>query len=76
MDRKAWRATVHRVTKSRTRPKRFSTHTYAQLIDKVMLVSGVHKVVQLSIYMYSFFFKLLAHLGSYRTLSTVPCAIQ
>ena len=76
MDRKVWRATVHRVTKNQTRPKRFSTHTYAQLIDNVLLVSGVHKVVQLSIYMYSFFFKFFAHLGYYRMLSIVPCAIQ
>ena len=29
MDRGAWRATVHRVAKSRTRLKRLSTHTHA-----------------------------------------------
>ena len=28
MDRGAWRATVHRVAKSQTRLKRFSTHAY------------------------------------------------
>ena len=76
MDREAWRATVHRVTKSWTRLKRFSTHIYAQLIDNVMLVSVHSKVVQLYIYMYSFFFKFFAHLGYYRMLSIVPCAIQ
>jgi len=27
MDRRAWQVTVHRVTKSQTRLKRFSTHT-------------------------------------------------
>ena len=28
MDRGAWQATVHRVVKSQTRPKRLSTYTY------------------------------------------------
>ena len=31
MDGGAWRATVHRVTKSRTRLKQFSTHTFMRL---------------------------------------------
>ena len=31
MDRGAWRATVHRVTKSRTQLKQFSTHTFMHL---------------------------------------------
>ena len=32
MDRRAWQATVHRVTKSRTRLKRLSTHMFQTLI--------------------------------------------
>ena len=32
MDRGAWWATVHRVTKSRTRLKRLSTHTYSKSV--------------------------------------------
>ena len=31
MDRGAWRATVHKVTKSRTQMKRLSTHTGPQM---------------------------------------------
>ena len=34
------------------------------------------KVVQLYIYMYLFFFKFFSHLGYYRILTRVPCAIQ
>ena len=34
------------------------------------------KVIQLYIYMYSFFFKFFSHLGYYRILSEVSCAIQ
>ena len=39
MDRGAWWATVHRVTKSRTQLKRLSTHTYEQYtsIQKVVI---------------------------------------
>ena len=33
------------------------------------------KVIQLYIYMYLFFFKFFSHLGYYRILSRVPCAI-
>ena len=32
MDREAWQATVHRVTKNLTRPKQLSTHT--QCLDE------------------------------------------
>ena len=34
------------------------------------------KVIQLCVYMYLFFFKFFSHLGYYRILSRVPCAIQ
>ena len=34
------------------------------------------KVVRFYIYMYLFFFKFFSHLGYYRILSRVPCAIQ
>ena len=34
------------------------------------------KVILLYIYIYSFFFRFLTHVGYYRILSRVPCAIQ
>ena len=34
------------------------------------------KAIQLYTYMYLFFFKFFSHLGYYRILSRVPCAIQ
>ena len=34
------------------------------------------KVIQLYIYIYLFFFKFFSHLGYYRILSRVPCAMQ
>ena len=41
IDRAVWRATVHRVAKSRTGLKHLSMHTY--LIYNVVLVSGVQQ---------------------------------
>ena len=35
-----------------------------------------NKVIWLNIYMYLFFCRFFSHLGSYRTLSRGPCAIQ
>ena len=34
------------------------------------------KVIQLYIYMCIFFFRFFSHLGDYRILNRVPCAIQ
>ena len=34
------------------------------------------KVIQLYVYVCLFFFKFFSHLGYYRILSSVPCAIQ
>ena len=34
------------------------------------------KMIQLYKYVYLFFFKLFSHLGYYRVLSRVPCAVQ
>ena len=34
------------------------------------------KVIQLCIYIYLFFFRFFFHIGYYRVLSRVPCAIQ
>ena len=48
----------------------------AQLINNIMLVSGVQQSDQLRAYVYLFFFKLFSHLGCYIILSRVPCAIQ
>ena len=33
------------------------------------------KVIQLYIYMYLFFFRFSSHIGYYRVLSRVPCAV-
>ena len=35
-----------------------------------------HKVIWVCKYMYLFFFKFFSHLGYYRMLSRIPCAIQ
>ena len=35
-----------------------------------------HKVIQLYIYIYSFFFRFFSHIGYHRILSRVPCVIQ
>ena len=34
------------------------------------------KVIQLYIYIYSFFFRFFSHIGYHRILSRVPCALQ
>ena len=34
------------------------------------------KVIQLYVYIYSFFFRFFSLIGNYRILSSVPCAIQ
>ena len=34
------------------------------------------KVIQLYVYIYSFFIRFFSHMGYYRRLSGVPCAIQ
>ena len=34
------------------------------------------KVNQLYVYMYTLFFRFFSHLGHYRGLSRVPCAVQ
>ena len=34
------------------------------------------KVNQLHIYVYPFFFRFFSHIGYYRVLTRVPCAIQ
>ena len=48
-----------------------------QLIYNVVLVSGVQqKVTQLYIYMYPLFFRFFSHIGHYRILGRVPCAVQ
>ena len=43
-----------------------------RLIYNVVLVSDVHKVIQLYIHIYSFFFRFFSHIGYYRILSRVP----
>ena len=40
------------------------------------LFQGYSKVIQLYIYIYSFFFRFFSHIGYYRILSRVPCAVQ
>ena len=34
------------------------------------------KVIQLYVYIYPFFFRFFSHMGYYRILSRVPCAIR
>ena len=34
------------------------------------------KVIQIHTYMYLFFFRFFSHLGYYRILSSVPCAVS
>lgn len=46
------------------------------LMNKVVLVSGYIKVIQLYICMHLFFFKFFFHIGYYRELGRVPCAIE
>ena len=41
------------------------------MIDDVVLVSGYNKVIQLYIYMYLFFFKILSQLGFHIILSRI-----
>ena len=43
MDRGAWQATVHGVTKSQTRLKQFSTHTHilVQILNTPILDGGI-----------------------------------
>ena len=40
MDRGAWQATVHRVTKSQTRLKQFSTHTHSCFTQVTAIMPG------------------------------------
>ena len=42
MDRGAWRATVHRVTKSRTQLKRLSTHTLSRRPQAYRFMAHIH----------------------------------
>ena len=35
-----------------------------------------NRVIQLYIYMYLIFFKFILHLGYYKLLSRIPCAMQ
>ena len=37
---------------------------------------GYSRVIQLYMYTYLFFFRFFSHIGHYRVLSSVPCAIQ
>ena len=46
------------------------------MIYNIVSVSGVQLRAQLYIYMYLFFFRFFSHIGYYRILSRVPCAIQ
>ena len=48
-----------------------------QLIYNYVLISGVSKVIRLYIHKDHFFFvRFFSHIGYYRGLSRVPCAIQ
>jgi len=53
------------------------------LIYNVVLVSGVqqsesitHTHTHTHIYIYTLFFRFFSHIGHYRVLTGVPCAIQ
>ena len=47
------------------------------MIYNVMLVSGVQQNDSvIHIHIYPFFFRFFSHIGYYRILSRVPCAIQ
>ena len=46
------------------------------LIYNAVLFQVNSKVIQLNIHIYSFFFRLLSHIGDNRILSSDPCATQ
>ena len=46
------------------------------LIYSAVWASGVHEVIQLYAYMYSLFLVFFSHVGWYRILNTVSCAIH
>ena len=72
MDRAAWWATVHGVTKSRTQLKRMSMHAY--LTYNVVLVSGFSKMIQLYIHI---LFHILFHYGLLKDIeySSLCCTV-
>ena len=49
---------------------------YWSLDDLQFCISFRSKVTQLYIYIYPLFFRFFSHIGHYRVLSIVPCAIQ
>ena len=61
MDRGAWWATVHGVTKGRTQLKRLSTHTYTEKSQKRASERELRKPTQLD----HSLCPLLLHLGSF-----------
>ena len=67
MDREAWWATVHGLAKSQVRLSNSTT-------TNVVLVSGAQQSDSV-IHVYLFLFQFFSHLGYYRILSRVLCAI-
>ena len=48
---------------------------YSQSLYNIVFLM-YSKVIQLYVYMYSFFFRLFSHIGFHRILSRVPCVVQ
>ena len=86
MDRGVWQATVLGATKSQTTKSiHVHPHTHTcmytcvievQLIDNVVVVSGVRYNDPLYIHTFRFFFRFFSFIDYYKILSIVPCAIQ
>ena len=56
--------------------KNFFFFVGVQLIYNVVLVSDAQQsVIQLYVYIYSFFFRFFSHVGYHRILSRVPCVV-
>ena len=58
---------------SRTRLKNYRLDLW--LIYNVVLISGSSKAHQLHIHIHTLFFRFFSHLGYYKILSGIPCAI-
>ena len=56
--------------------KKFKFYTVAQLINNVVLVSGVEQSDSVICIHMSILFQIIFSLGYYRVLSSVPCATQ
>ena len=70
IDSKTWRAAVHGVTKSQTRLSDL-TELNVWLCDPIGYYTETHTYIYIDVY-----FRFCSHIGHYRVLSRVPCALQ